>query len=77
MPQKLFGLFLLAGGALAYLRFFRSAVSGVTGPRHRRITRESAPWRFRVTLAAQFLGAAICILAGVLCLVHLSLIRHG
>lgn len=76
MPQKLLGLFLLLGGALAYARFFRSAVSGVTGPRHRRITRESAPWRFRVAVASQFLGAAVCIIAGVLCLVHLSFGRH-
>lgn len=75
MPIKLLGLFLLLGGGLAYLRFFRASVSGVTGPRHRQILRERSPWRFKLALALQFAGAAICLLAGILCLVHLSLPR--
>lgn len=75
MPSKLLGLFLLLGSFLAFARLFRASATGVTGPRHRRITREVAPWKFRLTLVLQYLGAAICFVAGALCLVHFSLVR--
>ena len=73
MPVKLIGLFLLLGSFLSFARLARASATGVTGPRHRRITRDSAPWRFRLTLALQYLGAAVCLIAGALCLVHFSL----
>ncbi|HWA87111.1 MAG TPA: hypothetical protein VG710_12860 [Opitutus sp.] len=75
MPAKLLGLFLLLGSFLSFARLARAAALGVTGPRHRRISRESQPWKFRLTLALQYLGAAVCLVAGALCLVHFSLTR--
>ena len=73
MPAKLIGLFLFFGGFLSFARLFRTAATGETGPRHRRIRRETSPWRFRFALFLQYAGAAICVIAGALCLVHFSL----
>ncbi|HVU24714.1 MAG TPA: hypothetical protein VHE13_11375 [Opitutus sp.] len=73
MPVKLIGLFLLLGSFLAFARLARASALGVTGPRHRRVTRDSQPWKFRLTLILQYLGAAVCLVAGALCLVHFTL----
>jgi hypothetical protein len=75
MPVKLIGLFLLLGGFLSFARLFRAAATGETGPRHRRVRRDTSPWRFRFTLALQYAGAAVCVVAGALCLVHFTF-RH-
>lgn len=68
LPAKLLGLAFILAGLLFYRGVRLARVRGYTGPKHRRIHRDTQTWRFQFALGSQAVGALICFVGAYLCL---------
>ena len=75
MPAKILGIVLILAALLLRRGIVKANQRGYVGSGARRIRRDAEPFRFRLSIGGQVVGALICFIAALLC--FSGVLHHG